>query len=112
MKVVNNIALTLVLIGAINWGTIGFFNFNIVHELDKYFSKSKTVDSYIYILIGIAALYLIATYIYKYMNNNKLYYKHYEFHWCNDGIEGDTHCRRAGYGNKCYNNTCVVDDSL
>lgn len=112
MEIINNTALALVLIGAINWGTVGMYNYNLVHELDKYFAKSKTIDNYIYIAIGIAALYIIISRIYRYIVSKKLFFKHYEFHWCNDGDEGDAHCRRAGYGNRCYNNTCVVDDTL
>ena len=30
MKVIDRIALVLVIIGAINWGLIGIFNFNLV----------------------------------------------------------------------------------
>ena len=30
MKVIDKIALVLIIIGAINWGLIGFFNFNLV----------------------------------------------------------------------------------
>jgi uncharacterized membrane protein YuzA (DUF378 family) len=112
MEIVNNIALTLVVIGALNWGLVGMYNYNLVHELDKYFTKSKDIDSYIYIIIGLAALYIIINNTYMYISKKKLFFKHYEFHWCNDGPEGDVHCRRTGYGNKCYNNTCVVDDQL
>ena len=30
MKVIDKIALVLVIIGAINWGLVGIFNFNLV----------------------------------------------------------------------------------
>ena len=33
MKILDSIALTLVIIGAINWGLIGFFGFNLVSAL-------------------------------------------------------------------------------
>ena len=33
MKVVDKIALVLIIIGAINWGLIGFFKFNLVDTL-------------------------------------------------------------------------------
>lgn len=32
-KTINVIALTIAIIGAINWGLIGFFNFNLVSYL-------------------------------------------------------------------------------
>ena len=33
MKIVDRIALVLVIIGAINWGLIGFFGFNLVDSI-------------------------------------------------------------------------------
>ena len=33
MKIVDKIALTLIIIGAINWGLIGLFNFNLVDTI-------------------------------------------------------------------------------
>ena len=33
MKVIDTIALILVIIGAINWGLIGIFNFNLVDTI-------------------------------------------------------------------------------
>ena len=46
------VTITLVLIGALNWGSIGFFSFNFVDKIFKKFSV------YIYILVGLAALHL------------------------------------------------------
>lgn len=46
------ITITLVLIGALNWGSIGLFSFNFVNKIFKNFSI------YIYILVGLAALHL------------------------------------------------------
>jgi hypothetical protein len=46
------ITITLVLIGAINWGSIGLFSYNFI---DKIF---KSYSIYIYILVGIAAVHL------------------------------------------------------
>lgn len=55
MKVVDIIARILVLIGAINWGTIGFFHFNLV----DFFFGNTVVERVIYDIIGVAAIYLI-----------------------------------------------------
>ena len=33
MKVIDKIALVLIVIGAINWGLVGFFEFNLVDTL-------------------------------------------------------------------------------
>lgn len=56
MKVLDIIALILVIIGAINWGLIGLFNFNLV---DTIFGAMSIVSRIIYTLVGIAGLYSI-----------------------------------------------------
>ena len=52
-------ALTLVIIGAINWGLIGFFQFDLVAFL---FGNMSWLSRIIYALVGIAGLYLISAY--------------------------------------------------
>ena len=59
MRVLNCIALTLVIIGAINWGLIGFFNCNLVSLL---FGGMSWLSRVIYALVGISGLYLITFY--------------------------------------------------
>ncbi len=56
MKVIDTIALILVIIGAINWGLIGFFNFNLV---DTIFGEMSIVSRIIYGLVGISGLWAI-----------------------------------------------------
>ena len=56
MKVVDTIALLLVIIGAINWGLIGIFNFNLV---DAIFGVMSVISRIIYILVGISGLWAI-----------------------------------------------------
>lgn len=56
MKVLDIIALILVIIGAINWGLIGLFNSNLV---DTIFGAMSIVSRIIYTLVGIAGLYSI-----------------------------------------------------
>ena len=59
MRVLNCIALTIVIIGAINWGLVGFFNFNLVAFL---FGGMSWLSRIIYALVGICGLYLITYY--------------------------------------------------
>jgi uncharacterized membrane protein YuzA (DUF378 family) len=59
MKTFNIICLTLNIIGAIVWGIIGIFNFNIV---DAIFGAGSAFSRIIYTLVGIAGLYLISFY--------------------------------------------------
>ncbi len=57
MRIVNIIAYILVIVGALNWGLFGFFNFNLVSSI---FMGARSVGSVItYSLIAIAALWLI-----------------------------------------------------
>lgn len=56
MKVIDTIALILVIIGAIVWGIIGVFNFNLV---DAIFGTMSIVSRIIYILVGISGLWAI-----------------------------------------------------
>ena len=54
MKIVDKIALVLIIIGAINWGLIGFFDFNLV---DSIFGTMSVVSRVIYALVGISGLW-------------------------------------------------------
>ena len=59
MKALNGIALTLVIIGAINWLLVGLFKFNLV---DTLFGSLSVLARIIYIIVGIAGLWSIAFY--------------------------------------------------
>lgn len=50
------IALILVIIGGLNWGLVGLFNYNLV---DAIFGVGSTLSRIIYILVALAALYMI-----------------------------------------------------
>ena len=56
MKIIDTIALVLIIIGAINWGLIGIFNFNLVETL---FGGFSVLSRIVYILVGIAGLWSI-----------------------------------------------------
>ncbi len=53
-KIIDTIALVLVIIGAINWGLIGIFNFNLVETI---FGGFNVLVRIIYTLVGIAGLW-------------------------------------------------------
>ncbi len=54
MKVIDTIALVLIIIGAINWGLVGIFNFNLVEAI---FGGLSVITRIIYILVGISGLW-------------------------------------------------------
>jgi len=56
MKIIDNIALILVIIGAIVWGLIGLFNFNLVEAI---FGTMTLMSRIIYTLVGISGLWSI-----------------------------------------------------
>jgi hypothetical protein len=51
--------LTLVIIGAINWGLIGFFRFDLVAFL---FGNMSWLSRIVYAFVGIGGLYLLSVY--------------------------------------------------
>ena len=52
-------AMVLVLIGALNWGFVGLFHIDLV---DLFFENS-TIDRFVYLLIGTAAIFKIIYFI-------------------------------------------------
>lgn len=59
MKWFDNTALTLVIVGAINWLLIGIFQFDIVAFL---FEELSFLSRAVYTIIGLCGLYLISLY--------------------------------------------------
>lgn len=57
MKTLDYIALILVVIGAVNWGLIGFFNFDLVKAI---FGNMTLVSRIIYALVGVSGLYALS----------------------------------------------------
>ena len=58
MRVINSIALLLLVIGGLNWGLVGLFHFDLVAALfGGSLGPRSSVSNLVYILVGIAALY-------------------------------------------------------
>ena len=56
MKVLDIIVTVLLLIGALNWGLVGFFEFNLVSAI---FGEAGVWSRVTYSVVGLAALYEI-----------------------------------------------------
>ena len=54
-RIADYTALSLVIIGAINWGLIGFFKFDLV---DFLFGEMSIASRIVYAIVGIAGIYL------------------------------------------------------
>lgn len=49
-------ALVLIIVGGLNWGLVGAFNFNLV---DTLFGEGSLLSRVVYILVGLSALYAV-----------------------------------------------------
>ena len=59
MKIVYNIVLALVIVGALNWLLIGVFDFNLVTTL---FGEMSTISRIVYSLVGISGIISLGLY--------------------------------------------------
>ena len=58
MKVLHTIAFTLLVIGGLNWGLVGAFEFNLV---EKILGSWMWLERLVYILVGLSAILEVAT---------------------------------------------------
>ncbi len=54
MKALNLITLILVIVGGLNWGLVGAFNFDLVATL---FGDGAILSRLVYVLVGLSALW-------------------------------------------------------
>lgn len=54
MKTIDVIAAILVVIGGLNWGLVGLFNFDLVATI---FGEMSALSRIVYILVGLSAVY-------------------------------------------------------
>lgn len=62
MEIIYNIAVVLVLVGAVNWGLVSLFKFDLVAAVAAgggQFGNVSSISRGIYGLVGISALYLL-----------------------------------------------------
>ena len=55
MKVLDRIALALVIIGALNWGAVGLFRFDCVAAI--FGGQAASISRVVYALVGLAGLW-------------------------------------------------------
>ena len=58
MKVIHSLAMILVIIGALNWGLVGLFQFDLVAAI---FGPASMLSRLVYSLVGLAGLTLAYT---------------------------------------------------
>ena len=57
MKLLHVVSFFLVMVGALNWGLIGLFDYNLVTMV----ITSAALQQMVYVLVGLAAVYLLIT---------------------------------------------------
>lgn len=57
-KALHMVAFILAMVGAVNWGLVGLFSFNLVTTL---VGSWPTVERVVYILVGVSAVWIFAT---------------------------------------------------
>ena len=60
MNIVQKTALVLTVIGALNWGLIGLFRFDLVAFI---FGDMSWLSRIVYVLVGLCGLYLLTFYM-------------------------------------------------
>jgi uncharacterized protein len=55
MKIVRFFTFLLIIVGALNWGLVGFFQYNLVADL--FGGEASTISRFIFALVGLAGLY-------------------------------------------------------
>lgn len=58
MKKIDVLARVLTIVGALNWGLVGVFQFDLVAAIvGRHFGEISPISSAVYILVGLAAVY-------------------------------------------------------
>lgn len=60
MKALHMVAITLLIVGGLNWGLMALFSLNLVNTI---FGAWPTVEKLVYILVGVSAVYIAATHM-------------------------------------------------
>ena len=60
MKAVSAVVLLLIVVGGLNWGLVGAFDFNLVDALS---GEGSALARVVYVLVGLAALYKLVVWV-------------------------------------------------
>lgn len=56
MSTLDKVSMALLMIGGLNWGLVGFFEYNLVDEI---FGAGSGISRFIYALVGLAAVWTV-----------------------------------------------------
>jgi uncharacterized protein len=57
MKFINILTLVLVIVGGVNWGLVGLFDFDLVAAI---FGGGSALSRIVYVLVGLSAVWQVA----------------------------------------------------
>ena len=57
MKFINILSLVLVIVGGLNWGLVGLFDFDLVAAI---FGGGSALSRIVYVLVGLSAIWQVA----------------------------------------------------
>jgi len=60
MKALHMVSFVLLIVGGLNWGLVGLFQYNLVESI---FGMGSGVTMLVYILVGLSALYIGLTHM-------------------------------------------------
>ena len=67
MNILNKVFLALLIIGGVNWGLIGLFQFDLVATI--FGGMASLISRIVYTLVGISAIYCISMLFYNVREN-------------------------------------------
>jgi len=62
MNIIKLLAFILIVVGGLNWGLVGLFNFDLVATI---FGDMSMISRIVYILVGLSAIYVFFTHLKK-----------------------------------------------
>ncbi|MDD4318923.1 MAG: DUF378 domain-containing protein [Candidatus Peribacteraceae bacterium] len=62
MKILQNLVMLLLIVGGLNWGLVGLWNYDLVVEL---LGSMPSVVTAVYALVGLAAVLAVVPYVTK-----------------------------------------------
>lgn len=72
MKLLNSLALVLVIVGALNWGLVAIAEFDLVAEIfGEEFGTTNALTRIVYGLVGLSGVYLAATLLPAVLTSNE-----------------------------------------
>lgn len=57
LNILGWVSIVLIIVGGVNWGLVGAFNFDLVATI---FGAMSALSRIVYVLVGLAALYMIS----------------------------------------------------